>query len=698
MESREYLLGDMVLRYEINSEGNAGMLIYPASMPLPGFKKRSGLDPLLHVKLSGDSSDGNFSQGMTMRGSESAFRLKFSGQEERFEGHQHLIITTLSDPRGYKAEHCVSYTEGDSFLTVSSSFKNESEKPVKLEMITSFSLEGLSPYLPDDGPGAMRIHRLQSRWSQEGRLKTETLEELQLEPAWSYGAARSERFGQSGSMPVNHYFPFIALEDTRNYVFWGAQLSVEASWQLEVYRKDEAVAISGGLADREFGHWMKTLQPGESLETPLSILSVANTSSLDLFSSRLTAYGERFVEEGPESERDLPIIFNEFCTTWGSPSHENISAILKAIRGKGISYFVIDCGWYRKDSVNWMVSMGDYNPSETLFPEGISKTVELIHSEGCKAGIWFEIENIGHEAEAFKLESHQLKRDGKPLTTKTRRFWDMNDPWVREYLHKKVTGFLKENSFDYLKIDYNDTIGIGVDDPDSLGEGLRKNIEGTVSFISELKEQLPGLVLETCASGGHRLEPGFLSMSSMASFSDAHECVEIPIIASNLHRVLLPRQSQIWAVIRETDSLKRICYSVAATFLGRMCLSGDVTNLTSEQWDAIERGIAFYKEIRGIIKKGQTYHQTPEIVNMRHPELWQGVVRIGEDGEAFALVHAFAGDVPQTIHLQLPDNSPDEIVSVYSDIDIKAEVKDNCLSISPVENFRAVAVHLRKRS
>ena len=99
--------------------------------------------------------------------------------------------------------------------------------------------------------------------SQEGRLLTQTLEELQLEPSWAMGAVRCERFGQVGSMPVNHYFPFLAVEDMENHVFWGAQIAHPASWQMEIYRRDENLAVSGGLADREFGHWKKSVAPGE---------------------------------------------------------------------------------------------------------------------------------------------------------------------------------------------------------------------------------------------------------------------------------------------------------------------------------------------------------------------------------------------------------------------------------------------------
>ena len=42
----------------------------------------------------------------------------------------------------------------------------------------------------------------------------------------------------------------------------------------------------------------------------------------------------------------------------------------------------------------WDISMGDYNISPTLFPEGLEKTVDMIKAAGMKPGIWFEIDNI----------------------------------------------------------------------------------------------------------------------------------------------------------------------------------------------------------------------------------------------------------------------------------------------------------------
>ena len=186
-----------------------------------------------------------------------------------------------------------------------------------------------------------------------------------------------------------------------------------------------------------------------------------------------------------------------------------------------------------------------------------------------------------------------------------------------------------------------------------------------------------------------------MALTSMASFSDAHECVEIPIIAANLHRAILPRHSQIWAVIRKTDSRKRIAYSVAATFLGRMCISGDVWQLNKEQWSVIDNGIAFYKKIASVIKKGQSYHFGPAIKSIRHPNGWQAVVRIGDDQNAYIVLHTFQQEVSDKISFMLPENCPLCISDFFSWEDKKVEIHSRTITFYDLQQEDTVAVFLK---
>ena len=242
-------------------------------------------------------------------------------------------------------------------------------------------------------------------------------------------------------------------------------------------------------------------------------------------------------------------------------------------------------------------------------------------------------------------------------------------------------------------MDYNETIGIGCDDGDSLGEGLRRNMEGAQDYFKRMRAAIPDLVTENCASGGNRLEPSFMALSSMASFSDAHECVEIPLIAANLHRAVLPRQSQIWCVIRENDSKKRIAYSVAAAFLGRMCLSGDVINLTDDKWRVIEDGISFYKKAVPVIKRGFTRIYRENVTSYRHPEGYQALVR-ENDELILCVIHSFK-NAPKEISVKLTADA--EVTDTYPRLGENARAENGTLTVSGVEDFVGCGVIMRKK-
>lgn len=697
-EVARHVLGDMTACYETDESGKVGLLLCPTALAeKQRADKSAAVDSLVQVKLAGDEYNGAFAPGQTMREGGSVKQLRFREQKvlEDKETNSLRIETRLADERGCEALHRLLWNQGAPYVRMETVFENHSDAPVSLEMLASFSLQGISPWIEGDCHNQIMVHRIRGRWSEEGRLESQTMEELQLETSWTREAVRCERFGSIGSMPVNKYFPFLALEDRENHVFWGAQLESPSSWQMEIYRMDDNIAVDGGLADREFGHWMKRIAPGEAFASPQAIVTVCQTEELDVMAKRLTDAGEEILASLPESEKELPIIFNEYCTTWGDPSHENILQILDAIKDKGFSYFVIDCGWYKQEGDVWELSMGDYQVSPFLFPDGLEKTVEAIKGAGLKPGIWFEIENAGPASKAYRKNEHFLKRDGVSITTHRRRFWDMRDPWVQDYLDRTVIGTLKKYGFDYIKVDYNDDFGIGADGSESQGETLRQNMQATYGFFEKMTKEIPGLIVENCASGGHRLEPGFMKRCSMASFSDAHECVEIPIIAANLHRVILPRQSQIWAVIRETDSLKRMAYSVINTFLGRMCISGDVLHLTPEQWAVLEGGMAFYRKIAPVIAKGQSYHFGSEVKSMRHPEGWQILLRVGEE-EAYLTIHTFDGKLPEEIVIDLPQGLPARAEEIFSDTAEEVTIENGKLRYAPKENWKAVAVRLTR--
>jgi alpha-galactosidase len=689
------ICGDMAFQYIVDNETrNVGLLAVPAdALSRIDLRKEYAVFSLVQVKLLGEEGYcGLFAGGRTMLNSRSSAGFTLRDQAVSETGACKTVATVIQNEKHCVAEHHLVWREGERAVTSYSVFRNEGGEDVTLELLSSFALGAITPFAAGDTPDTLVMHRLRSRWADEGRLETIPIEDMQLEPSHSGVSANTIRFGQAGTMPVREFFPFIAIEDVQRRVSWGAQLAWPGSWQIEAFRQDDALHISGGQADRLFGHWMKKIGPGEQYTTPEALLSVTS-GGVDTVSQRLTSAHYRAWERQPQAEQQLPAVFNEWCMTWGGVNADSVARAAKRAADTGIRYFVIDAGWYDK--------AGDWNPGAERFPDGIEKTAQLIRNLGLIPGIWFEYECCETGSRAFSQVEHLLRLDGQVITENGRRFWDMRDPYVQAYLAEKVIGFLKKNGFGYLKIDYNANIGIGCDGGESSGgespgEGLRQHVTGILGFLRRIRRELPELVIENCSSGGHRLEPCMMGLTAMASFSDAHENAHIPVIAANVHRAVLPCQSQVWAVVRNSDSRRRLYYTMTAGLLGRLCLSGNIAELDAAQWDIVQKGIDFYRAVTGVIQKGCTYWYGPKIRSYRHPEGWQAILRIADEtAGAYMVAHTFAGEFAEPIIIDLPPGLTFTPAGTYMENPESVVLEHNTLKISPEGAFQGFALRMR---
>src|SRR5271157_980829 len=121
----QFQVGDMMVEYLLATESQTvGLRIFPTSMVDKLATRREFLqtheilllpksmtpirawqvEPLVQVKLMGDSVRG-FSQGITMRNSETLSSLRYAGQEIHKNTGKIEIVTTLRSDRGYACNH-----------------------------------------------------------------------------------------------------------------------------------------------------------------------------------------------------------------------------------------------------------------------------------------------------------------------------------------------------------------------------------------------------------------------------------------------------------------------------------------------------------------------------------------------------------------------------------------------------------------
>ena len=93
-------------------------------------------------------------------------------------------------------------------------------------------------------------------------------------------------------------------------------------------------------------------------------------------------------------------------------------------------------------------------------------------------------------------------------------------------------------------------------------------------------------------------------------------------------------------MLRAGDDEDRLNYSLINTMFGRMCISGDIYDLTNKQWKIVGNAMEFYKKASEIIKNGHTVFIENNVSTYAKPNGEQVVVREWEN-KKLVIAHRF---------------------------------------------------------
>ena len=612
IDKKFYNLGDIAVCF-ITVDGVTETVFVPADMTdRLNDEKLAGISPLgwmispetqVHIALSGDGISNDFSPGNTLRNSDTAFSLKFKGAKYEEQSGKQILIAAFENDKGLVARQVYSCT-GAGYLETYTELENRGDNVI-VEALPSFNMARISPFDRFDDPNDIVIHRLLSNWSGEGKLYSVSAADIAFEASWSGLGVRTMRISQTGTMPARGYLPFISVEDKKNGVCWAAETEAPASWTIEAVFRNNAISVGGGRGDFLSAHWRKTLKTGETEKTNKAYLTVTK-GSLENAAARLARHFDD-TDEIKDVERDLPVLYNEYCYTWGKPEAKTLEKMLPEIAAIGCKYFVIDDGWFYNVYNDKRYVIGDWNVNKEYYPEGLKAFADKVRSYGMIPGVWYEFEGVSEHSDVYRDHPDWLlTRDGKIINNGGRAFLDFRKEEVLNYLREKVIKNLVNCGIGYMKVDYNSNAGFGADGAESYGEAIRQHIDAVLAFFEEIKRSVPSLVLEICSSGGMRHEPRFLSLGDMCSFSDAHENAGGVPVAINLHRFIPPRKLQIWATIRDDYNADDVKFTVAKAMLGRICFSGNLGNKPQEIIDILKESVSFYEKLKPTIANGET--------------------------------------------------------------------------------------------
>ncbi|MEU6800178.1 alpha-galactosidase [Streptomyces neyagawaensis] len=508
--------------------------------------------------------------------------------------------------------------------------RNDGTDPLVVQSVSSLLLGGLP------SPDVLDVHRARNDWLAECRWYAEPLRDTVADigvDAHQHDSRAALTLTGRGSWPTDGHLPMGALTERGGGRAWVWQVESPAGWRWDLGERAHGTYLAvNGPTDAEH-QWRARLAPDEEFTTVWAAVATGSTgtaeagaaeagaaeagaaeagvsrpgggSALDAAFGVMTAY-RRAVRRPHPDHGALPVVFNDYMNTlMGDPTTEKLLPLIDAAARAGAEYFCVDSGW-SDDTVDggWWDTVGAWRPAARRFPDGgIEAVLDRIRERGMVPGLWLEPEVVGvHSPVASALPPDAFfQRDGVRITEQGRHQLDLRHPAARAHLDRTVDRIVGDWGVGYLKLDYNVVVAPGTCAPGDLspGSGLLGHAHAYLAWLSDVLDRHPGLVVESCASGGMRMDGATLAVAQLQSLSDQQDPLRFPAIAAAAPTAVPPEQGAVWAYPQPGYDDDLIGFTLGGALLGRIHLSGHLNRMSERQLGLVRAAVDTYTAIRG---------------------------------------------------------------------------------------------------
>ena len=505
-----------------------------------------------------------------------------------------------------------------------------------------YLLEAVLPSLPVPVRAA-EIVNLAGRWTHERQA-----ERL---PAGFGTWVRDGSEGRSG-----HDFPLALTVTTpgagwRHGEAWAVSLVWSGNHHHEVGRGPDGrrwLAAGEALLPGEV-----VLEPGATYRAP-TVLAAWSGTGLDGISARF----HRYLRRRPgHPARPRPVTLNTWEAVYFDHDLDTLRDLATAAAGIGVERYVLDDGWFhrRRDDRR---GLGDWWVDGERYPDGLAPLAEHVTGLGMEFGLWVEPEMVSPDSELARAHPEWLLQvPGRlPAPWRHQQVLDVSNPAVWDHLLGRLDALLTELPIRALKWDHNRTLA---DPGDRYGRpAVRAQTLAVYRLLDELRARHPGLEIESCASGGGRVDLGILEHTDRVWASDSNDPVDRQLIQRWTGLVLPPEligahvgPPRAHTTSRATD----LGFRCATALFGHAGIEWDILAAGPEDRAALARWVALHKWLRPLLHRG-------DVVRVDHPDagaLVHGVVAPDRSEAVFAYVQIDRSDAALPPPVRLPGLDPD---------------------------------------
>ncbi|WP_150238042.1 alpha-galactosidase [Nocardiopsis quinghaiensis] len=420
---------------------------------------------------------------------------------------------------------------------------------------------------------------------------------------------RASRRGRTG-----HDAPLLLAAGTPGFGFrrgevWG----VHTAWSGDHVHLAERLPEGAGQADAVIAGGALLhpgevrLARGESHSTPWVLLSWSDRG-LDGMSARIHRW-LRARPNHPSSPR--PVVLNTWEAVYFDHDLTTLRRLADTAAGIGVERFVLDDGWFRgrRDDT---AGLGDWTVDTGVWPEGLHPLFDHVRSRGMQVGLWVEPEMVNPDSDLVRAHPEWiLAAEGRmALPSRNQQPLDLSRPEAFRYVFEHLDALVAEYRLDYLKWDHNRDLLEPVHAPIG-GAGTHRQTLAVYALLDRLRERHPGLEIESCSSGGGRVDLGILERTDRVWASDTNDPLE-RLAIQRWTALLLPPElvgSHVGGRTAHTTGRDAdLSFRCLASLMSHAGIEWDITRCTDDELGTLASWIGLYKELRPLLHSGETVH------------------------------------------------------------------------------------------
>ncbi|MEO1661823.1 MAG: alpha-galactosidase [Pseudomonadota bacterium] len=507
-------------------------------------------------------------------------------------------IICVDETTNVRATHVIELDPDSAVMTCETAIENLGDTVLAIDWCASASL-------PLD-PRASRLFGFTGRWSGEFHL-----EEV---AAFLGSYVRENKSGRTS----HDSFPGLVAGGDHTHEQAGPCFAFHLGWSGN--NRVRVDRLSDGRAFVQMGEYFfpgeMSLAPGETYRTP-RLYAGFTSGGFSALSRKFHHHLKHTVMDGRIAGKPRPIHYNTWEAVYFDHDKETLFKLADKAAEVGAERYILDDGWFGSRR-NDKAGLGDWWPSENVYPDGLGPLVEHVTGLGMEFGLWFEPEMVNPDSDLFRAHPDWiLQADGvEQVPFRSQFVLDLTRPEVRDYLFNHMHKLLSAHAIGYIKWDMNRD----VHHPGSQGRpAINQQTRALYALIERLRAVHPNVEIESCSSGGGRADYGILRRTDRIWTSDSNDALDRQRIQRGASH-FFPLEIMGAHVGPETCHItgRRLSMElrVATALFGHMGMELNLLDEDERNLAILKAGLALHKKHRALLHAGDFHRlDTPAHVN-----------------------------------------------------------------------------------